>query len=405
MRNTLYAILTGILCLGVVLACEIPLTITVKGSPELYLNLGNPFEDGEILKGLLGDGFGTMMNTDQGDFYIYRPDPNPPVQTYLLSFKLIDVGIVPSTTEEFDQPAPITELKLHEIPEFFGGDVDFDTIPGYIYISGFDSNATMTIKWKEKDAPGVVRPLMSGNRPDGQPYQADSSGNPYIRTANHFITDYSDNIVLLPPDISGDNLWMTKIPGDPTLDLAPAFNAKSEVTLNIAIYGDLKSGEYGRVDLVILLPLKFTPSPTAPLPVNLDSVDYVKLDLEGMPGEGDDIFGRGDGGDSTSDLFDQLDYVKIDINDVQNTLVRGMFLGVLKEGNLNKVVTLNQGNPNPITIPADDLKPPFAMGIFVKDNVSNEPFAIMPTVDGEDPKFDFKLAVSAKTKLNIPVIK
>ncbi|GHV80605.1 hypothetical protein AGMMS49944_23960 [Spirochaetia bacterium] len=402
MRNKVYAILTGILCLGIVLACEFPQTISVKGSPELYLNLGNPFKDENILKGLLGDGFdGLIGTTGGGTFYKYMADPesNPPaspidttphVQTFLISFPLIEPRLVPDIVPTIPMPPVITDLKLHEIPEFFGGDVDFADIPAYIFMSGFTPTSRLKLTWSV-GLGGIEYTLLDDE------IKYDPPNNKF------FITNLADNIIhttTLP--IPGAPWTTPAVPTQPTLQLEDAFNQKDPVTLHIYITGSFVGGAYARADLVIKLPLKFTSSSTEPDAV-LNGVHYSKLDMEGM--SDDDIFGRGDGGDSTSDLFDQLDSVGIDINDVQNTLVRGMFLGVLKEGSLNNAVSLNQGNPVPITIPADDLKPPFTMGIFVQKGGSAEPFAIMPTVVGEDPKFVFKLAVSAKTKLNIPVIK
>lgn len=98
-------ILMGALCTGFVLvmvSCsfEIPQSITVKGSPGLYVPLGSPFgEDTRIEKYIDFSSIGEMMGTNQDanikmyDYPGYSKDSADKVQAYLVHCKIAEMNL------------------------------------------------------------------------------------------------------------------------------------------------------------------------------------------------------------------------------------------------------------------------------------------------------------------------
>jgi hypothetical protein len=84
-------------------------------------------------------------------------------------------------------------------------------------------------------------------------------------------------------------------------------------------------------------------------------------------------------------------------------------LGILKGSGADRklvdVVSLDDGKTGKIDFTADDLKtPPFSpLGVFIEKSADGKPDLVVKPLDGAG-KFDFKLAISAKTKLNIKVL-
>ena len=116
------------MCLALVLSCEIPQSITVKGSPEYYLSLGSPFKEGESLVDYISpDKIREMMNdaaSDAGDIglriYEYL-GPNiegvdPDVLAYLVHYPIVEMKL--DLTEYVDLALQADEVRsTYDLPE------------------------------------------------------------------------------------------------------------------------------------------------------------------------------------------------------------------------------------------------------------------------------------------------
>ncbi|WP_010254709.1 hypothetical protein [Treponema primitia] len=405
MRSKLYAVFTGILCFCVVVACEIPQSVSVKGHPGVYLNLGSPFGSDNTLvdKFLNVDGLKDQLggNNSTSRIYTYRGDINATgddgVQTYLISFPLIPEFTVPSPYDApIDIPlrddkgskfsGTIPNLALHEITNFLGG-VSFDSVPAYLYVAGMTSG-TMTLSYTISKQ---TTTLLSDAGIDGT--------NNFITTA---FVEKGKNV----------KTWVDPLPADPTTDLNVAFNANSPVTLGFEIDGTVKTGASVKVDLVIKLPLKFSVPLKDKNNISQEvtfknkagiNTTYVKLNLDALPKGDEDLFGRKGGSDKKEDdddIFEQLDFVTILVNNIENTAIDNLFLGIQQK---NQTISLNNNPDADYEIEFDDLelKPPFNPGFLVLVEKANNSIIIKPQADGTESKFDFKLALEAQADLNI----
>ncbi|GHV02661.1 hypothetical protein FACS189485_03740 [Spirochaetia bacterium] len=389
MRHKLYAILAGIVCFGVLLSCEIPQSISLKGSPGIYTNLGSPFGKNNTLTDILNnDGIVDQVG-DQGAIYTYTGESGSSerydgVKTYLVSFPLLGPdnmpsllsGLAPTYTGSVPEggtlsiPINISDLALNEITKFLGG-VDFKEVPAYLYINGVGGTVYLN-----SEISGIGSVLLP---------------NTTIGTGVEFT-----NAGIDPADPAN---WMSQVisPSVPSFDVKDAFNAEEKVSLTGSIEIDsITANRPIRADLVILLPLQFTAPPgTAEL---IDGESLFKLNLDVLPEEDEDLFGRtADGGD---DLFSLLKSVKIDIKSVDNNVIDNLFLVIKKNGG-DKALSLNDdANNDPVEFSAEELD--IKNGPFnpIRLYMSSATDLIVKPTTG-DAKFDFEIAVSAQTNLNI----
>ncbi|MFP3042767.1 hypothetical protein LQZ19_13200 [Treponema primitia] len=385
MRSKLYAVFTGILCVCVVIACEIPQSVTVKGQPGVYLNLGSPFGseniltdkflDVDSLRGQMGDSFTGRIYTYRGD-----SDATDVVQTYLISFPIIPQFTLPAEATGYPmepRSVEIPNLALHEIADFLGG-AEFDAVPAYLYVSGL-TGGKMTLTYKISEVTTALLNNVDINS---------TLPNPFI-TATLF-ADKAVNVVT----------WETSdIPAVPTVDLRPAFNAESDVTLGFTINGTVAGGPI-KADLVIKLPLRFSPPLTkegVSQEVTIANKEYVKLALDALPTDDEDLFGR-EGNDD--DLFDQLQSVTVYIKAIENTAIGNLKLGISRK---NQIISLDNdpGADYKIQFANSELDHPFNPGFLVLVEKANNKIIIKPQADGVEAKFDFKLALEAQADLNI----
>ncbi|GHV77567.1 hypothetical protein AGMMS49942_23880 [Spirochaetia bacterium] len=369
MRNRVYFILTGIVCLGIVLACEVPQSVTIKGSPGIYTNLGSPFgKDNTLLDVLNGDGVEKRLGEGNGRTYTYTGDTT--VKTYLISFPLIPAA--PATTGvQVTETGDIPNLSLHEIADFLGG-VQFKEVPAYLYISGLTTTSKMSLS---SEISGQTTTLLN---------------DVFIDTPNKFQLSKFEDLA------DGVEMWSVPITAVHTVSLKEVFNAKSKVTLKYTITGTT-DGNPLKADLVVKLPLRFTPPPGAET-IEAAEGTFVQLNLDALPKEDEDLFGRtNDGGD---DLFSQLDWVKIDIQPVDNNSIDNLYLGMIrKSGNHSALSLDNRNDPGPEQFLDGELAWPFNP-IRLLMRGSGEDLIVNPTPKGT-ATFDFQIAVEAKTKLNI----
>jgi len=102
----------GCMCLILVMSCDVPESVTVKGNPELRLYMGSPFKDGERLEDHIGPAKIREMMSDQENLtvYEYRPDSySDDLQTYVVRYPIAEMqyDVTDYVTEAFEDPESV----------------------------------------------------------------------------------------------------------------------------------------------------------------------------------------------------------------------------------------------------------------------------------------------------------
>ncbi|AEF83992.1 hypothetical protein TREPR_0038 [Treponema primitia ZAS-2] len=296
--------------------------------------------------------------------------------------------------DEGTQKGEFTGLKFSDLTEFLGG-VEFKNVPGYLYVSGLDNaNATIELKAEILGTSKKTETLIPLKE---------------IKQSHK---------LELNSDVPEKKIYSGAIPPvEFSFPLEDVFNAKGDVTLKYEIKivqmtmdNDGTPKDPIKIDLVIVLPLDFT-VPPAPAGVNYNFPDpktenlisYYPLNLSALPDpdSNDDMLNREEGEDN---LFESLKEAKIIINQVQNDVIDGLILAVKTKDPDHKkaeVIPLNDGNFQIITFTPSDLAIPFNPGFLLLVKSSDPNLTVKRVASDADPKFDFNLALQARTDLNI----
>jgi hypothetical protein len=522
-------IVVGLLCAGFVFvmgSCEIPQSISVKGSPGLYVPLGSPFKDGKGIESFIsfkdvekmmtqpnqeGDitfydypGYNDLPNTDKVQAYLahckitemnldlseyvkaldiaknlgevsgdipgtgspipipisfgamgnwitevtrakftltltmsgsasgtvsvdFYYDNNPQggaVQNFSgtgtqdLTFQSYSFTFIPSKGLTIQVQAPVgTSFKpqlafdwasakvkpnkddatfegsytftLGDITGYLGEGVTFQTIPVYMYMNipsslgnNNNNNLQLTIESNGDSVPGM----------------AEQEGEVFPSSLPQAITEAEEKIDE-PIDFGS---------GGHPYDFAPLLGTSDKIELDYKLTapsevsitkGDPNNGTI-TVDMVIVLPLAFKVSAES----KHDSEKYVKLTLGGgLPdsiGAGD-LFGR-TGENKEDDLLNNIDSVKVILNNVQNTAIPGLVL-VISATNWQDIIELADGKSSEFKVSMDKLPYPFSPEfelLLERENPDGTSPGTLKIGPFNDMKLDFSLAIEAKAKID-----
>jgi hypothetical protein len=278
----------------------------------------------------------------------------------------------------------------NSLGNFLGGGVSFKKVDGYVYMSGIIS-----------EEPIVMTVDIGG-------------GNIQTRNLQEAMEPFSINH---DTNVVNGNLTTSSFTSDnpAPLNLTPIFETE-DATLKVVINiqdmeienNDDIAGRSVKFNLYVLIPmdLKVSEVPEKGAPnVNADGVNikdnYVQLDLGDMLakiGEGD-LFGRKKG--KEDNLLKDIDFVELTLKGVDISIMKKENLKLLVKTNNNyKLLEFKEGAS--LKFDGSSLGVPFSPEFIVllkKDVVSGSfgSFEILRTVA---PKFDFRLEVKAKAKID-----
>jgi len=297
---------------------------------------------------------------------------------------LIDTSSEGSGNGHFNVDYPIE----NSLGDFLGGGVSFKRVDGYVYMSGINSSP---------EKPIIMTVDIGGN----------------IQTRN--LQDAKESFTIDPgTNVVRGSLTVSSFTGSNTtpLDLAPIFeSASATLKVNVDIQ-DMEIENTGNIDkvvkfnLYVLIPmdLKVSEVPGKELPnVSVGGVNiknkYVQLDLGDMLAKegGKDLFGREGGKD---DLLKDIDSVELALRGVNITIINKENLRLLVK-NRNDYSLLEFKDGVPLKFNSNSLSAPFSPEFTVileKDTVPGT-FGSFKILRTDTPKFDFKLEVKAKAKI------
>jgi len=290
-----------------------------------------------------------------------------------------------ATIDASSQDAKTGEFPIENpLGDFLGDGSKIKKVTGYFYVTvaeGFTAKVNITA-----DGSDIIKPGASS-----APYTLKSVNRPV----------FSSDLYQGP--LPNDSLYDAT--GKNGIDLTPVFNASTKQTLEYKISIEemtIKPTDKEKIitaDLVILLPME--------VEINESYDDnYVKLKLgDSFENISDgDLFGRNEDGDN---FLDMLDSVKITIKDINNNILDISKLALLVE--TNKTQTLEFNNGKSLTFTADDIKtipfnPKFTM-LLERGGNSTAPgtLRILRPTGNTSRKFDFKIDVEAKAKVNYKI--
>jgi len=300
---------------------------------------------------------------------------------------LIDTSSEGSGNGHFNVDYPIE----NSLGDFLGGGVSFKRVDGYVYMSGINSSSQSPIKMT-----------------------VDIGGN--IQTRN--LQEANESFIIDPvTNVVSGSLTASSFKGDTTpLNLAPIFeSAGATLKVNVDIQ-DMEIENTGNIDkiiklnLYVLIPMNLKVSEVPgkeALPTNVGGVNiknnYVQLDLGDALdkiGKGD-LFGREEGKDN---LLKDIDSVELILKGVEISIIKQENLMLLIKTNNNYKLLEFKENAS-LMFDGSSLGVPFSPEFFVllkKDVISGSSgsFEILRTVA---PKFDFKIDVKAKAKIDYTI--
>jgi hypothetical protein len=277
-------------------------------------------------------------------------------------------------------------FSIGELINYLGKGVSFKTIPTYMYVDLPDGD------WEP-----AIRLSVDG----GEPVEKGMVDEP-LPPLNQ--EDDNESIDFNLDDCFEFASFLETLPDSKVND---SIELKYEIETKLVPIS--KNGNPGKIaiDLIIVLPLEFEVSGSPTIPASLDNekkaelARYVKLELgDLLPDTGDDdLFGRTGKKD---DLFESLDYVKIYLNNCHNTIIKGGFSISIIAGTYSKVLTLDDGGSDDITIDLDELPNPFSPKfeiLILKSTIPGEDYGTLSIGSGT-PEFNFSLVVEAKAKID-----
>jgi len=277
----------------------------------------------------------------------------------------------------------------NSLSDFLGGGISFNKVDGYVYMSGLTSGSSIKMTVDTGNSQNQIRNLIEA-------------------TPSFTVTEKSDGT-----KIADGSLTVSSFTGADTspLNLAPVFEGAGAVLKVVVDIEDIEitHSEAGdrnvKINLYTMIPLNLkisaVPGKEAPN-VTVGGVNvrnnYVPLDLGdtlAKMGTGD-LFGREEGKDN---LIKEIDSVEIIIKDVDISIIGKDNLVVLVK-NKDNYNLLEFNNNASLKFDSGNLSAPFSPEFTVllkKDTANSGSFKILRA---ESPKFDFKLDVKAKAKIN-----
>jgi hypothetical protein len=408
MKKSIHGLACVFVYLILVMSCEGPQSITIKGKPEVSLSIGSPFahlDDSDRLEGYVSPPKIREMMSHTGEnveVYDYLYDYLLPVkpetaQTYIVHYPVAEIEL------EFIDGAPVnlpehlfpteTEYLLERTYQmnpslrgFLGKGVVFKEAQGYLYVTNLGEDSTVSLSFSNAENPVpksmiVDSPLKSLSKEE-RPEFPKTTEDPFDgEVPEHSVIDA------------------------PYIDLTEILNADSTSTLKIQIKIPL-SEIHGNVnnkvihaDLIIKLPLIFEVSNPSVLP------DYVELEMNGiLPQAGDDDFFGRTGNDTDDDIFDYIEYLKIYLTNHRNTILESEDLSILVTSDNTYSALFDLNLPEPFIKLDSDAPYPFSPNFeFLLRKDKGEDYAtlkIKRTTPDEPPVFDFYIKVGVKTDLN-----
>jgi hypothetical protein len=391
-------IIVGFLCIFVLISCEIPQSITVKGHPGVYLPIGSPFPDRNGLGDQIShDNIQEMMGGSENIYDYQRADKSdgvdPNVQAYVVRYPLINkwkiiddsnfdisdypdytLDLIPSDGELSYLFTGKFEIN-NSLSSFLGDDVRYSNVKAYIYMTGIDG-ATLSLTIGDFNTIGELSqqsfPSSSANRWFTGKLSPHSFGEPINLTDAFYSTADENGLIIIKYEIN--------------------------IPLNLQTIGKTISA-----DLVLLLPLEFkiyTPSGY------LDYSNYAKLSLGDIFPE----FGSGDlfGRTGDNDLLQNIDMIKITLKNLENDIMDNNKLGILiAADSYRNLIDFSMDSPS-LEIDIDDLPNPFnpRFEILIKKDTPSAayaPLGIKRQDPNKTPKFDFFLTVEARADIDYTI--
>ena len=405
MKKSIHGLACVFVYLILVMSCEGPPSITIKGKPEVSLSLGSPFahlDNSDRLEGYVSPPKIREMMSHTGEnveVYDYLYDYLLPVdpetaQTYIVHYPVAEIEL------EFIDGLPVN-LPSHLFPTdteyllertyqmnpslrgFLGNGVAFKEAQGYLYVTNLGEHSTVSLSFSNAENPVpksiiVDSPLKSLSKEERPEFPKTTEDSFVEQIPEHSITS------------------------KPYIDLTEILNADSSSTLKIQIkipLSEINDSVINKVihaDLIIKLPLIFEVSNQSIRP------DYVKLEMNGVfPQSGDnDLFGR-TGDDSDDDIFNYIEYVKIYLTDHKDTILESEDPSILlTAGDYNDLFDLNL--PEPFIIINSDAPYPFSPGFdfLLKKDDGEKNYATLKIKRSTEPVFDFYIKVEVKANIN-----
>jgi len=398
MKKSIHGLACVFVYLILVMSCEGPPSITIKGKPEVSLSLGSPFahlDNSNRLEGYVSsEKIREMMSHTGENVEIYDyllPDDPETAQTYIVHYPVAEIELeftdgpvkppphlIPSGTVYLLERDYQLNLSLKN---YLGKGVTIKEAQCYLYVTNIGEDSIVSLSYTNAEN------LVSRNIIDDSRLQSLSERPKFPNTTK----DPFDREV--PED---------SIIDVPYIDFTEILNSASPSSLNIKIkiplseIDDIANNKVIHVDLIIKLPLIFEVSNPSVLS------DYVELEMNGiLPQAGDDDFFGRTGNDTGDDIFNYIEYVKIYLTDYKDTILEtDDFSMLVTSGTYSALFDLNL--PEPFIKFDSDVPYPFSPNFaFLLRKDKGENYATLKIKrTTPDAAFDFYIKVEVKADLN-----
>ncbi|MDR2500822.1 MAG: hypothetical protein LBD37_07075 [Treponema sp.] len=303
-------------------------------------------------------------------------------------------------------PAP----SLGDLTEFLGG-LTFKSIPAYLYITLAGSVIPLKITiWSERNG---SRTYLVGNTSNGESITSKLFSPPPAKS-----DAYNDDIYTAsPPSLPPFNA--AKAFGQKNTDLRYAVAIEGGANNQLTIQNTDDDTIKIQLDMLIVIPFQFEIEQTADNKITYKETGkadetFIKLDIDllkelNSSSGGKDLFGRKKADDDLLGVKG-IDLVSADIQvkKISNTMINGIYLGVIdagrKEAVLQPLSFADNAPLQSISFTKDTLAYPFApnFAIMVKPGPGGGKgvFTIQP-LNQSNIQFDFQLAAAVKTRLDL----
>jgi len=300
--------------------------------------------------------------------------------------------VVINTDKDGDDAFNVEYPIENSLGDFLGGGVSFNRVDGYVYMTGLHS-----------DEPVVMTVDING---------AKQFRNLQDATPSFTVTEKPDGTKIADGSLTTSSFTSAN---PAPLDLKPLFqNEGAVLKVNVEIedieieYSESLNDKNIKFNLYALIPLNLKVSEVADKEapnVTIGDINvrntYVPLDLGdklAKLGEGD-LFGREEGEDN---LLNEINFVEIILKEVNITITeKDKLMLLVKNKDDYKLLAFN--NNTSLKYESDLLSKPFSPEFSVllkKDTATSGSFNVLRT---ENPKFDFKLDVKAKAKIDYTI--